>query len=374
MNNITCHIILYIFRSPVSWSINVYNACRVSSRSAPASMITPLLTLLCTSLAAAAYTPGSPGAAWSQAEVLAVKAKLRMSFSKAWAMPGWANTALGTTDPGDNGGGYSAAKVLRLTFHDCLKYTDGTGGCDGCLNWAGVGTKFKDAPDKKLYADVGATDNNGLRHTVEVLEALYTVPTFLASSSPTLATSLRDSGKSRADLWALAGIVAVEWGVETNNLKCAGAAVGGCHHLQGEPGCNVTLPTIPFRTGRADCVPTDTSRPYIAAKHEAHPNSVGDGAETVKFFQDNFGFSGQETVAIMGAHTFGRLNIGTSLFRYVWTSRGTRFFNNDYYKMIVDDTRWVFNDNACTKVGDAHNNRPARRWVTHYRGDAANNG
>ena len=108
-------------------------------------MIAPLLTLLCSSLAAAAYTPGSPGAAWSRAEVLAVKAKLRMSFSKAWAMPGWANTALGTTDPGDNGGGYSAAKVLRLTFHDCLKYTDGTGGCDGCLNWDGM-DKMNEVP------------------------------------------------------------------------------------------------------------------------------------------------------------------------------------------------------------------------------------
>ena len=116
-------------------------------------MIAPLLTLLCASLAAAAYTPGSPGAAWSRAEVLAVKAKLRMSFSKAWAMPGWANTALGTTDPGDNGGGYSAAKVLRLTFHDCLKYTDGTGGCDGCLDWAGMDTSF-DNVTQRIYEDV----------------------------------------------------------------------------------------------------------------------------------------------------------------------------------------------------------------------------
>ena len=33
----------------------------------------------------------------------------------------------------------NAAKMLRLGFHDCLKYKDGTGGCDGCLNWEGVG-------------------------------------------------------------------------------------------------------------------------------------------------------------------------------------------------------------------------------------------
>ena len=34
--------------------------------------------------------------------------------------------------------GISAPAVLRLGFHDCLKYKDGTGGCDGCLNWHGM--------------------------------------------------------------------------------------------------------------------------------------------------------------------------------------------------------------------------------------------
>ena len=129
-----------------------------------------------------------------------------------------------------------------------------------------------------------------------------------------------------------------------------------------------------FRTGRVDCVPTDTARPYISSKHEVHPNSVGDGQELVTFFQQQFGFSGQETVAIMGAHTFGRLHIVTSLFRYVWTSSGTKFFNNDYYKMITDERRWFFNDGSCTKVGDAYNNKPFRRWIAGARGDTENNG
>ena len=111
---------------------------------------------------------------------------------------------MNTTDPGDNGGGYNAAKVLRLTFHDCLKYTDGTGGCDGCLNWEGVGTTFEDSANSRKYKDVGATDNNGLRQTAEVLEAIYTVANF-PGRSPVLSKSLKESGKSRADLWALAG-------------------------------------------------------------------------------------------------------------------------------------------------------------------------
>ena len=28
-------------------------------------------------------------------------------------------------------------RLIELAFHDCLRYEDGTGGCDGCLNWKG---------------------------------------------------------------------------------------------------------------------------------------------------------------------------------------------------------------------------------------------
>ena len=158
--------------------------------------------------------------------------------------------------------------MLRLTFHDCLKYDDGTGGCDGCLNWSGVGIRYNGAENKRKYPDVGFTDNNGLRHTVEILEAIYQVICMsirlclnmkynnnndnqvksFPNGAPTLASSLRESGKSRADLWALAGIVAVEFGIEKNNRKCRDPSVPGCHHLQGEPDCAITLnTTIPFR-------------------------------------------------------------------------------------------------------------------------------
>ena len=35
--------------------------------------------------------------------------------------------------------GPSPNRLIELAFHDCLKYEDGSGGCDGCLNWKGVG-------------------------------------------------------------------------------------------------------------------------------------------------------------------------------------------------------------------------------------------
>ena len=35
----------------------------------------------------------------------------------------------------------SPGKLVQLGFHDCLKYKNGKGGCDGCINWHGVGFK-----------------------------------------------------------------------------------------------------------------------------------------------------------------------------------------------------------------------------------------
>ena len=84
------------------------------------------------------------------------------------------------------------------SFHDCLRYADGGGGCDGCLNWHGVGTRF--SVDGLKYGfledDVTETNNNGLEYTVAVLEELYTNPAFPPGASK-LSESLRSSGKSR---------------------------------------------------------------------------------------------------------------------------------------------------------------------------------
>ena len=30
---------------------------------------------------------------------------------------------------------FKEPKAIRLAFHDCMPYTDGSGGCDGCLNF-----------------------------------------------------------------------------------------------------------------------------------------------------------------------------------------------------------------------------------------------
>ena len=79
--------------------------------------------------------------------------------------------------------------------------------------------------DKLKYSfsvdDMKETNNNGLEHTVAILEELYVNPDF-PKKTPKLPASLRASGKSRADLWAFAAKVAVEYATEQNNFQCAG--------------------------------------------------------------------------------------------------------------------------------------------------------
>ena len=51
------------------------------------------------------------------------------------------------------------SRLIQLAFHDCLKYADedgGGGGCDGCINWSGMGW----IPPKLIkdgFTDLGET-------------------------------------------------------------------------------------------------------------------------------------------------------------------------------------------------------------------------
>ena len=114
---------------------------------------------------------------------------------------------------------YQTKFVCRLGFHQCLKFSDGTGGCNGCLNFRnmGVETRGRDCLRTQscaLNTHEKVTDNNNLLWVARVLEILYTEknPPFSRAKDFQLKTSLRDSGKSRADLWAYAGLVAMETG------------------------------------------------------------------------------------------------------------------------------------------------------------------
>ena len=91
-----------------------------------------------------------------------------------------------------------AGTFLRLGFHDCLRYTDGTGGCDGCLEWKGVGVRRVNEKDSFRDPDILLSDNNGLSTVVEVLEEVYTNPSYLARQAgiPAGGDSLSERGES----------------------------------------------------------------------------------------------------------------------------------------------------------------------------------
>ena len=97
-----------------------------------------------------------------------------------------------------------------------------SGGCDGCLNAGGFLDPTPNENDHDQFythTPINATNNKGLDKIAERLELIYTTvdwPFKQASQE----VSLYQSGKSRADLWQLAGLVALEQTLERANRAC----------------------------------------------------------------------------------------------------------------------------------------------------------
>ena len=99
-----------------------------------------------------------------------------------------------------------------------------TEGCDGCLNWEGmydpVPNVFKKGLEKAFtWKPVKKTNNQFLDRVVENLEKIYKNIDW-PYINPSLEVSLYQSGKSRADLWQFAALVALEEAVERANRAC----------------------------------------------------------------------------------------------------------------------------------------------------------
>jgi len=154
------------------------------------------------------------------------------------------------------------ANVVRLAFHYCV----GDSGCDGCI-------------------DMSHPDNAGLELSVDYLEDK--APAWL------------ESGLSKADLYALAAMVAANMAL-------------------GNAGWESDLSN--FEIGRTDCDATEVT-------NEVFPDSH---VSPFAFFEDNFGFTARETTVIMGAHTLGRAQVGNSGFQNFWTQNAFDL-GNDYY-------------------------------------------
>jgi len=176
--------------------------------------------------------------------------------------------------------GNVAGGMLRLAFHDAVTFvgTGSAGGFDGCI----------DLTDKAA--------NGGLEQTVALLDCVR------ANSSARALGAF-----SRADLWALAGSTAA--------VVTMPSATSG----------NVA---ISFRSGRVDnpnCAATDKGR---------FPNAEGDLASVLAISQ-RLGLTQQEMVALMGAHSLGRAELGNSGYNGAWTQDEGSLDGQRYYSDLV---------------------------------------
>ena len=170
------------------------------------------------------YQPGTPGGQWTDEQISTTRHRVFQMIHPDWQVKkdmGIADSTLGRNNKGYPGQ-CTENTLLRLAFHDCIPYVDGTGGCDGCLNWKGMYTETpnpNDASHKYKFGPTNATDNKGLDGLVERLELIYTTIDW-PFQSPSLTVSLYQSGISRADLWQFAGLVALEQALERANRAC----------------------------------------------------------------------------------------------------------------------------------------------------------
>ena len=167
------------------------------------------------------YQPGSPGASWTEEEVSSTRDRIKQMIdpSHKFKQKAFGATKNGKPDGNFITGEITEDKIVRLIFHDCIPYFDGSGGCDGCLNWNSMWkNNASNVPD--LDADGLALTNNGkLDGVAQGLELIYkTIDWPLKKQS--LKFSLYQTGKSRADLWQLAGLVALEQTFERANRAC----------------------------------------------------------------------------------------------------------------------------------------------------------
>ncbi|PMD18371.1 class II peroxidase [Hyaloscypha hepaticicola] len=168
----------------------------------------------------------------------------------------------------------SAGPVLvRLAWHSSGTYdaeTD-TGGSNG------AGMRYEH--------EGGDPANAGLQHARVFLEPAKAAHPWI----------------TYADLWTLAGAVAIE-------------EMGG--------------PTIPWNGGRTDYV--DDSK---LAPRGRLPDGAK-GADHLRWIFYRMGFNDQEIVALSGAHNLGRCHSDRSGFEGAWVNNPTRF-SNQYFRLLL---------------------------------------
>lgn len=125
-------------------------------------------------------------------------------------------------------------------------------------------------------------------------------------------------GISYADLWTLAGCVAIE-------------EMGGPH--------------IEWRAGRTD---TDDRKKVPANGRLPDANLGRDHLRDVFY---RMGFNDQEIVALSGAHAMGRAHTDRSGFKGPWTNAPTTF-SNEFFRLLLDEKSEGWTRNKVKETGN----------------------
>ncbi|KAI9189269.1 heme peroxidase [Blastocladiella emersonii ATCC 22665] len=166
--------------------------------------------------------------------------------------------------------------LVRLAWHASGTYAKGEG--NGGSNGATM----------RFHAESSDGANNGLNIARDLLEPIK-------AKYPEI---------SYADLWTLAGVVAIK-------------ELGG--------------PSIPWRSGRSDAPDESACPPQ---------GRLPDASKDQKHVRDVFyrmGFDDREIVALLGAHALGRCHTDRSGYSGPWTFSPT-MLTNDYYKLLLSET------------------------------------
>ena len=283
--------------------------------------------------------------------------------------------------------------LIQLAFHDCLKYEDGTGGCDGCINWKGVG--YRSPRDhlrkrKKHPEWIGAwpkdkkTTNNKLQLSARSLELIYTLTNW-PPGARSLESSLWESGKSRADLWQFAGNVALERVINNTAESCHRGYDNGkanperqINAIEGRDKCEMKLERqIPFRTGRVDCIPDESLKwtpfAFEATKTEKHSNPHGSANQILKDLKEDFNFTARDTISIMALHGLSAGINDEQSTKYSWIGGFNRTFSNIYHKYLNGKTYWRGSTDQFGDNGDTNNADPRQEYPDYFIGDKEGN-
>jgi len=202
----------------------------------------------------------------------------------------------------------TAATIVRLSFHDCV------GGCDGCIN-------------------IDNDSNAGLQSAIDIMEDVYETVTADGIDI------------SRADLWAIAGRAAADYGMKgMPNHRDYDSSQTWSTVVQAW-----VSPFPTFKYGREDC----DSAPYTTDEHK-FPNAHGNFDEVMTYFAEEFGFTDDQTVAIMGAHTYGGMDEDNSGYDGAWITGDERntFDGSNYYDMMIDSQYTFRSRSLSDETGD----------------------